>query len=43
MNNNLPQKYWINRKILHIENICIDKKHQKKRELVKNYIIKLYN
>lgn len=38
MNNNLPQKYWINRKILHIENICIDKKHQKK-EIGK----KLYN
>lgn len=35
-------KIMKDRKILHIENICIDKKHQK-RELVKNYMSKLYN
>ena len=35
-------KIMKDRKILHIENICVDENHQKK-ELVKNYISKLYN
>ena len=35
-------KIMKDRKILHIENICVDKNYQKK-ELVKNYMSKLYN